>query len=135
MRQLAQTVDLGALHARDLTELTLQGLGGATQFRQVVPGHLDHDLPLDLRDGLEHVVPDRLRERRVDARDAGELKIHFLDQLLTRESLAPLFHRFHIHEHLGHAEGFGVGAVFRLAGLGDHRSHLGNLEQLGASTT
>ncbi len=129
LRQLAQAVHLGALYALDLLELVLHGLDQAAQLAQVVTRHLDHDLALDLRDGLEHVVADRLRERRVHAGDHGQALVHFFDQLLVREAFAPLFGGLHVHKYLGHAQCLRVSTVFRLAGLGHHGAHFGDGQQ------
>ena len=55
-------------------------LSPGAQHRGVLPEYLDHDLSVDLRDALQDVVPDWLREARLDTRDGLEGRLHLLDQ-------------------------------------------------------
>ncbi|OUM01494.1 hypothetical protein A8M77_15900 [Variovorax sp. JS1663] len=54
--EVAEPVDLAAEHAGHLLDLVLDGFCDPAQHGQVVARHLDHDLAVDLRDRLQHVV-------------------------------------------------------------------------------
>ena len=60
------------------------------QHIHVLAKHFDHDLAVDLRNALEHVVANRLREARLDAGNASERRVHLIDQLILRQAARPL---------------------------------------------
>src|SRR5439155_19521976 len=69
LRHVAAPIDEGARHAADRQNGAQHAGGRAAQDVYVLAEHFDHDLAVDLRDALEHVVADRLREARLDAGD------------------------------------------------------------------
>ena len=97
------------------------------QRRRIVAEHLDDDLPVNLRNALENVVADRLRDRGVESGNAADRFFDLRRQLLASETARPLGWRFQIDEKLGHVDGLRVGPIFGPACLGDHLRHLGEL--------
>src|SRR5713226_2326131 len=76
-------------------------------------------LTVDLRDGLEHVVADRLREARLDPGKARHRPVHLVDQLALARAASPLRLGLQVHQHLAHVDELGIGAVLGPAALGD----------------
>jgi hypothetical protein len=87
------------------------------QHDGVVPERLDDDLSVDLRDALEHVVADGLREARLDAGNRLEGRVHLLDELLLANVRTPLLGRLHGDQKLRHVDHLGIGPVFRPSSL------------------
>ena len=129
LRHLPGAIDEGAGDARRGRHRVEDGRRVLPQRGPVRAKHLDHDLAVDLRNALEDVVTDRLREARVDAGNRVERVVHLGDQLFLRDVPRPFRCRLHVHEELGHVDQLGVGPVLRPAGLRNHRAHFRKLPQ------
>ena len=129
LRQLAKPIHLCTVDATHLLDLVFDFFGGFAQLGQIVPCEFDHNLPVDLRNRLQHIVPNGLRKSRLHARQVGHHPIHLFDQGFLGHARSPLLDGFEVDKHLGHADGFGVGAVFGLTGFGHRGVDLWHREQ------
>jgi len=118
--QLADAIDQRARHTLHIGDFGQHALGHPAQRRNIVTEHLDHDLAVDLRNAFENVVANRLREGRLDRRQCLQRLFHFIHHLPLADRALPFRLRFQIHQEFGHVDQFGVSAIFRATGLGNH---------------
>ena len=87
------------------------------QFVAVRAEYFDHNLPIDLRDAFQHVIPYGLRKGQLHTGQDRYFLRELLDQLFAREPLRPFGGRFQIHEKFGHIDRFWIGPIVRTAGF------------------
>src|SRR5262249_53726016 len=77
LRNLTRAIDERAIHSVDCSHSIENALSTIPQCPHVIAEHADDDLSLDLRNTLQDVVPNRLRETRLIARHCfqGLLKL------------------------------------------------------------
>src|SRR5439155_27033763 len=91
--------------------------------------NLDHYLAIDLRDALQNVVADGLREARLETGYRFERLLKLRQQLLLGDLALPLLLRRQVDQEFGHIDLLRVRAVLRASRLGYHRADFGELSQ------
>src|SRR4029079_2983976 len=117
LRQLPLSIDHGAGESGYIAHRAHDPDSGIAQYREVIAEDLDDDLPVDLGNALQYVVPDRLRKARLHAGHAIESSFHFIDYVMLRDLALPLRLGLQVDVNLRHADQLRIGAVFRPARL------------------
>src|SRR5262249_60101004 len=128
-----ESVDEGACH-------TTYWRNGAQHLLRVLPQggwvltkDFDDDLPIDLRNALQHVIAYGLREAGLKAWDGVKRLVHLFDECLFGHLAAPLGRRFEIHKELGHIDHLWIGAIFGAASFGDDGLDFGKAPENSAN--
>ena len=100
-----------------------------SQDPRIFTEHLDDNLAIDLRDALQNIVANGLREAGFDAGNSHQSLFHLIDELLFGQSPQPARGRVEIYQELRHVNHLGIGAILRAAGFGDDGSHFRKLTQ------
>src|ERR1043166_633438 len=126
LRQLAQPIHKRARDPRNFLHVAQDLFGVRPQDGKVIAKNFDDNLSVDLRDALEDIVADGLREARLDARQGADRAVHLVHQLVFGDFAGPLLDGLKADEKLRHVDELGIGAVFGAAGFGDDRLDLGD---------
>src|SRR5581483_12494749 len=93
-------VDEGTGYAADAGDDVQNFRRPLPEHGRIVAEHLDDDLAVDLRNALEDVVADRLRNRRFETGNAADRLFHLGGQILPRNPARPLRRRLQVDEEL-----------------------------------
>ena len=119
LRHTAITVNVSAAHASYAGYRLQHFLSLLLEYVSIRSKHLDHDLT----DAFENIVANRLRKRRLHARQRVELRAELMDELFSRQLCRPFGRRLQIDKEFSHVNWFGVGPIFGTAGLGCDTFH------------
>src|SRR5206468_12410966 len=85
LRNASRSVNVGASHTAHTGDRLKNFLSLVLKHISFWPKDLDNDLPVDLRDAFQNIVPNWLRKRRLNAGQRIQLLPKMLDELFARK--------------------------------------------------
>src|SRR5207247_3276168 len=107
LRHLSGTIHKSPRHPSHRRHCVKDLLRFVAQDPRIFTEHLDDNLAIDLRDALQNIVANGLREAGFDAGNSHQSLFHLIDELLFGQSPKPARGRVEIYQELRHVNHLG----------------------------